>query len=63
MAKLFLKELKLQLDLVNEHLAEIKDRGTTDAFGTRIRPQDREEYRKLQARRRALRNQIIHFNP
>ncbi len=63
MARLFLKEIKLQLDLTNERITELKDRGVTDAFGTRIRPKDREEYRKLQARRRALRNQIIHFNP
>jgi hypothetical protein len=63
MAKLFLKELKLQLDLVQEHIAEIKDRGKTDAFGTTIRKKDIEEYRKLCARRRDLRRQIINFEP
>ncbi len=63
MAKVFLKELRWQLEAVNERIAEIKDHGKTDAFGTTIRPKEREEYRKLQARRRALRNQIIHFNP
>ena len=63
MAKLFLKELKLQLELTLETINEIKDRGTTDAFGTRVRKADLEEYRALCARRRALRKQIIHFEP
>ncbi len=61
MAKLFLKELKLQLDLVNEHLSEIRERGKTDAMGTTIRPKDREEYQRLMARRRDLRRRIIDF--
>jgi len=63
MAKLFLKELKLQLDLVNEHITEIKERGKTDAFGTTIRKKDLEEYKALCARRRQLRKQIIDFQP
>jgi hypothetical protein len=63
MAKLFLKELKLQHDLVVEAIIEIKERGKTDAFGTTIRKQDLEEYRALCARRRDLRKQIIHFEP
>lgn len=61
MARLFLKELKLQFELVQEHINEIKERGHTDAMGTTIRKQDREEYRKLMARRRELRRQIIYY--
>ena len=61
MARLFLKELKLQLDLVNERITEIKDRGHSDAFGTTIRPKDLPEYKILMARRKDLRKRIIHF--
>lgn len=63
MAKLFLKELKLQLDLVIEHINEIRERGKTDAFGTTIRKKDLGEYKELCARRRELRRQIINFKP
>lgn len=61
MAKLFLKELKLQLDLINEHLGEIRDKGKTDAFGTTIRKKDLAQYQALMARRRDLRKRIIEF--
>ncbi len=61
MARIFLKELRWQLEAVTEAIAEIKERGKTDAMGTTIRPKDREEYQRLMARRRDLRRRIIDF--
>jgi hypothetical protein len=63
MARVFLKEIKWQLEAVIEAIHEIKERGKTDAFGTTIRPKDLNEYRSLIARKRELRKKIILFEP
>ncbi len=61
MARLFLKELIKQLEAVDEALTEIRNRGTTTVWGTTIRQEDKPEYRKLMARRKELRQQVIDY--
>lgn len=61
MARLFLKELLQQLALIDEAMQDIRNRGTTDVWGTRILREDREEYRDLAERRRKVRKQIINY--
>lgn len=61
--KLYLSELKMQLDIIEQEIAEIIHRGFTDCWGTKIKACDKTEYKALVARRREIRRQIIHYKP
>lgn len=61
--RMFVSELKIQLDVIDQELTDIRNRGTTDAWGTKIRGEEMTRYEQLNKRRRQIVNRIIEHEP
>lgn len=57
--RLFVSELKTQLEVIDSELQEIRNRGFTDAWGTKVRTEDVDRFQALIKRRKTIIQRII----
>lgn len=55
----FISELRVQIEMIDDAILEITNRGFEDVWGKHVRVEDRTQYAKLQARRKEIRAKII----
>jgi hypothetical protein len=61
--RIYLSELKVQIETIDARIAELEDAAYAGALGPRFRPKDREEAKKLLARKKELQQKIIYYDP
>lgn len=61
MTKLYLSELKAQLDVVKDRLRTLENRAPQSAYSDRFRECDKEEAVKLAKRKREIEQRIIFY--
>lgn len=61
--KPYLSELKIQIEVIDRRLAALEDKAYQGALSRRFKPEDKEEAKKLLARKKELENRIIFYEP
>lgn len=60
--KVYISELKVQLEVIDDELRKIRNRGYSDVWGIKIRAEDKPEFDALLARRRVIVKRIINHD-
>jgi hypothetical protein len=59
----YISELKIQLELVKQKIAELEDAAAEGVLSPRFKPEDKERARRLIERRKQLEDRIIFYDP
>lgn len=59
----YISELKIQLELVKQKIAELEDAAAEGVLSPRFRPEDKERAKRLIERRKQLEDRIIFYDP